>query len=116
MPRNCADSATRGRHPPARVDTGRMDPARWYDEIHDMHEFRRDRSPDQAIALIASRLGGVVDRAQLMALGLKRGAIDHRIRVGRLRPLFHGIYAVGHEAVSPRGRLVAGLLAAGPGA
>jgi very-short-patch-repair endonuclease len=30
--------------------------------------------------------------------------------------LFHGVYAVGHDALSPRGTLYAGLLAAGSGA
>jgi very-short-patch-repair endonuclease len=93
-----------------------MDLDRWWTEIHDIHEFRSKRSPDEAIALVAARLGGVIDRAQLSALGLGRGAIDHRILVGRLRPLYRGVYAVGHEAVSPRGRLVAGLLVGGSGA
>lgn len=93
-----------------------MDLDRWWTQIHDIHEFASNYSPDEVIALIAARLGGVIDRAQLSALGLKRGAIDHRILVGRLRPLYEGVYAVGHEAVSPRGRLVAGLLVAGPGA
>ena len=64
--------------------------------------------------MVAARLGGVIDRAQLAALGVERGAVEHRIRVGRLRPLYRGVFAVGHDAVSPRGRLVAGLLAAGP--
>ena len=93
-----------------------MDPNRWWTEIHDIHEFRSTHLPDEAIARIASRSGGVVDRAQLAALGLTRGAIDHRIRVGRLRRFHHGVYAVGHEAIQVRGRLVAGLMAAGPGA
>ena len=93
-----------------------MDPDRWYDEIHDIDGFRRNRSPDEAIARIATWSGGVVGRAQLAALGLTRGAIEHRIRTGRLRPLHRGVYAVGHEAIQVRGRLVAGLLTAGPGA
>ncbi len=93
-----------------------MDPNRWYDEIHDIDGFRRNRSPDEAIARIATWSGGVVGRAQLAALGLTRGAIEHRIRTGRLRPLHRGVYAVGHEAIQVRGRLVAGLLTAGPGA
>ena len=93
-----------------------MDPDRWYDEVHDIHALRRNCTPDEAIARVASRSGGVIDRAQLSALGLTRGAIGHRIRLGRLRPLYRGVYAVGHEAIQVRGRLVAGLLAAGPGA
>jgi very-short-patch-repair endonuclease len=93
-----------------------MDLDRWWHEIHDIHEFRDNCSPDEAIAQVASRCGGMVDRAQLAALGLMRGAIDHRIRVGRLRRLHHGVYAVGHEAIQVRGRLVAALLSAGLGA
>ena len=91
-----------------------MDAARWYDEMNDIHVLRRNRSPDEAIARIASRCGGVIDRTQLSALGLARGAIAHRIRVGRLRPLHHGVYAVGHEALQLRGWLVGALLVAGP--
>jgi very-short-patch-repair endonuclease len=116
MPWKCADSVARGRSPPAWVDTPAMGPDRWWIEMHDMRAFRSIRSIDDAIARIASRLGGVVDRAQLSALGLGRGAIRHRIDVGRLRPLYPGVYAVGHEAIQTRGRLVAGLLVAGPGA
>jgi very-short-patch-repair endonuclease len=93
-----------------------MDPSRWWDEVHDIHELRDKSSPDEVIARIATQSGGVVDRAQLATLGLTRGAIDHRILVGRLRPYHRGVYAVGHEAIQLRGRLVAALLAAGPGA
>ncbi len=116
MPWKCAEFVPGGRSPRTWVDTPGMDPASWYDEIHHIHGFRRDNSPDEAIAVVAARLGGVIDRAQLAVLGVERGAVEHRIRVGRLRPLYRGVYAVGHDAVSPRGRLVAGLLAAGPGA
>jgi hypothetical protein len=116
MPWKCADSVARGRSPPAWVDTPAMGPDRWWIEMHDMRAFRSIRSIDEAIARLASRLGGVVDRAQLSALGLGRGAIRHRIDVGRLRPLYPGVYAVGHEAIQTRGRLAAGLLVAGPGA
>jgi hypothetical protein len=81
-----------------------------------MDGFRDIHSADEAIARAAARLGGVVDRTQLYGLGLRRGAIEHRLDAGRLRRLFRGVYAVGHEALSARGRLAAGLLVAGPGA
>src|SRR5688500_14744681 len=71
---------------------------------------------DARIAAIAGTQDGMVTRAQLLALPLSSGAIDGRIRAGRLHPRFRGIYAVGHAAVSPRGRLRAGLLATGNGA
>lgn len=56
-----------------------------------------------------------MSRAQLAALGLGRGAIEVRLRAGRLRPIHRGVYAVGHDAIPVRGRLVAALLVAGRG-
>jgi Transcriptional regulator, AbiEi antitoxin/Protein of unknown function (DUF559) len=59
---------------------------------------------------------GVVSRDQLVAIGYKRHAIDHRIRTGRLYPLHRGIYAVGRPHVTEHGRWMAGVLACGDGA
>lgn len=59
---------------------------------------------------------GVVSRDQLVAVGYKRHAIDHRIRTGRLYPLHRGIYAVGRPHVTEHGRWMAGVLACGDGA
>jgi len=42
--------------------------------------------------------------------------IQYRVRTGRLRPIYRGVYAVGHDAIPVRGRLCAALLLAGPGA
>ena len=67
------------------------------------------------LAEIASRQGGVVGRAQLLARGVDANAIEYRIRIGRLRRIHQGVYAVGHDAIPVRGRLVAALLVAGPG-
>jgi very-short-patch-repair endonuclease len=57
-----------------------------------------------------------VARKQLLALGLTPEAIDRRMAAGRLRPVHRGVYAVGHDALPLRGRLVAALLVAGPNA
>jgi very-short-patch-repair endonuclease len=65
---------------------------------------------------LASRQHGVVGRRQLLALGLGRRAIDHRVERGRLLVLHRGVYAVGHRALTQRGRWMAAVLAAGPGA
>jgi hypothetical protein len=57
-----------------------------------------------------------VSRAQLLALGLGHGAIDHRVAGGLLHPVHRGVYAVGHGALSRHGLWMAAVLAAGPGA
>ena len=74
------------------------------------------RSSDWEIAGLASRQHGVVARSQLARRGLGNSAIDHRIADGRLYPLHHGVYAVGHPLVSRAGGWMAAVLAAGPGA
>ncbi len=66
------------------------------------------------VARLAERQAGVTARWQLVALGLGRGAIAHRVRVGRLHRVHEGVYAVGHRALAPTGLLVAAVLAAGP--
>jgi Protein of unknown function (DUF559)/Transcriptional regulator, AbiEi antitoxin len=63
---------------------------------------------------LAVRQHGVVARRQLVELGLGRGQIGHRLDAGRLQPVHHGVYAVGHRALSREGRWVAAVLAAGP--
>ena len=40
----------------------------------------------------------VVQRRQLIELGLGAAAIDHRVRAGLLLLLYRGVYAVGHRA------------------
>jgi hypothetical protein len=69
---------------------------------------------DRRIASLATRQDGIVERRQLLALGLSAAAIDHRVRIGRLIVLYRGVYAVGHNALSERGTLRAALIAAGP--
>ncbi len=52
-------------------------------------------------------------RRQLAALGLGRGAIDARVRIGHLGVLHRGVYAMGHFPLSIRGRWLAAVLACG---
>src|SRR5215831_2994902 len=58
----------------------------------------------------------VARREQLLALGLTRHAIDHRLATGRLHRLWDGVYAVGSPHVSQKGLWMAGVLACGPDA
>ena len=81
-----------------------------------MHAFFGPPSVDARIAELARRQDGVVGHTQLLALGLDRGAIAHRIATGRLHPIHAGVYAVGHSKLSVRGKRIAALLACGEGA
>ena len=65
---------------------------------------------------MAERQHGVIARRQLTALGVGRGAVDYRVLRGRLRPIHHGVYGVGHGALSREARWMAAVLATGPGA
>jgi very-short-patch-repair endonuclease len=71
---------------------------------------------DAAIATLAARQYGVVSRAQLLAVGLKPGAIARRVAAKRLHVIHRGVYAVGHTRICHEGRWLAAVLACGEGA
>jgi predicted transcriptional regulator of viral defense system len=71
------------------------------------------RPRDLVVAAIAGRQHGVVARSQLLAMGLGRGAISHRLAAGRLHRIHGGVYAVGHSVLTGRGRWTAAVLACG---
>jgi len=58
----------------------------------------------------------VVTREQLLGLGFTPDAIKHRLRTGRLHPMWRGVYAVGRPHVSRLGVWMGATLACGPGA
>lgn len=68
------------------------------------------------IAALAESQHGIVSRDQLRALGLGDSAITNRARTGYLRPVFRGVFAVGHGAISRTARMCAATLACGAGA
>jgi very-short-patch-repair endonuclease len=76
----------------------------------------QSRASDVGVGELAGRQYGVVDREQLLALGLSRDAIAHRLAVGRLHRLHSSVYAVGHPSLSDRGAWMAAVLAGGDGA
>jgi very-short-patch-repair endonuclease len=58
----------------------------------------------------------VVARGQLLRLGLREDAIQHRLATGRLHLLHQGVYSVGHRLVPREGRWLAAVFASGKGA
>ena len=80
-----------------------------------MDEFRSTHA-DRVLAELATRQWGVVSREQLARVGLGRGAIDGRLRSGRLRRVHCGVYAIGGAALPREGRHLAAVLACGLGA
>jgi very-short-patch-repair endonuclease/predicted transcriptional regulator of viral defense system len=79
--------------------------------------MRANGHPRQGkIAEIAARQHGVIALRQLLALGFGRGAIRHQVALGRLHPIYRGVFAVGHPRITQRGRWMAAVLTAGPGA
>lgn len=74
------------------------------------------KTPDALVADLASAQHRVVKEGQLVALGLKRGAIRHRVECGRLHRIHKGVYAVGAPSLSRSGFLIAAVFACGEGA
>ena len=65
---------------------------------------------------MAGAHNGVIATRQLNACGLDRDAIRVRVARGGLHPVFHGVYAVGHAALTRTGLFTAAVLACGDGA
>jgi len=63
------------------------------------------------IAALAARQHGLITRRQLAALGLSRRVIQRLVAQGWLHRIHRGVYAVGHPALSRRGRWLAATLA-----
>ena len=68
------------------------------------------------LAGLAARQWGVVTRAQLIEAGLGERGIAEWVRSGRVRRLYRGVYAFGHDRLRVEGRWLAAVMACGPGA
>jgi len=68
------------------------------------------------LAAVAARQWGVVTRAQLTDVGLRDRGISDWVQSGRLRRLYRGVYAFGHDRLRLEGRWLAAVMACGPGA
>jgi very-short-patch-repair endonuclease len=57
-----------------------------------------------------------VTHRQLLAVGIRAGAIKRRVAAGRLVRRYRGVYAVGHVQDTPEARWIAAVMACGRGA
>ena len=79
------------------------------------HHIGARSGPDHEIGHLAGRQYGVVSRKQLLDAGISRRSIARRIEKGTLWTVHRGVFGVGHLPTNNKGRLMAALLAAGPG-
>jgi hypothetical protein len=69
---------------------------------------------EQAIRAVAGGQAGSISRAQLLGLGLSKGAIDARLRTGALVCRHPGVYALPPARQDPQALIAAAVLAGGP--
>ena len=70
---------------------------------------------DVRAARIAGDQEGVIATRQLRLCGFNATAIAVRVRRGNLHPVFRGVYAVGHRALTQNGLFIGAVLACGDG-
>ncbi len=68
---------------------------------------------ERAIASIAGTEDNIIDWEQLLAAGLGRGAIRHRVSAGSLQRVHRHLYLTGHAPPTLRGRARAAVFACG---
>jgi very-short-patch-repair endonuclease len=69
----------------------------------------------RAVGSLASSQQGIASRDQLRGLGLSDRGISDAAARGWLRPVFHGVFAVGHEHLTVNARMLAATMACGEG-
>jgi predicted transcriptional regulator of viral defense system/very-short-patch-repair endonuclease len=78
-----------------------------------MREEPRSHRP---IAELAKRQHGIISIWQLAKLGFSKDEISRETSKARLHQIHHGVYAVGHTALSRQGHCAAAVLSCGNGA
>jgi very-short-patch-repair endonuclease len=76
---------------------------------------RNHAKDDGEIAAVATAQEGIISIHQLVSAGVSERAASRRADRHRIHRIHRGVYAVGHEAISSNGRLLAATLACGPG-
>jgi hypothetical protein len=71
---------------------------------------------DSVIARLAAAQHGVVAGRQVVDTGISEAALRRRLADRRLRRVHHGVYAVGSQPLTLKGRWMAAVLACGGGA
>jgi hypothetical protein len=77
--------------------------------------MREEPGSHRRVAEIAEEQHGVVSAGQMIGLGLSKDQIFREASIGRLHPVHHGVYAVGHGALSRHGQCHAAVLGCGEG-
>src|SRR4029079_1608548 len=75
---------------------------------------RPQRDWDREIGAIATCQHGIVNHAQLPALGMRPSTIRARVARARLHGIHRGVYAVGLRPLRAHGYWMAAVLACGP--
>lgn len=74
------------------------------------------KTVEERIAAIATQAHGIVTYRELLAAGVTKREVEHRVRCGVLIRLYRGVYRVGHEAPSVEASYMAAVKAGGDGA
>lgn len=78
--------------------------------------MRDEPRSHRPISELAKRQHGVVSVWQLVELGFSKDVISRETRKARFHQIHHGVYAVGHTALSRQAQCIAGVLSCGDGA
>jgi predicted transcriptional regulator of viral defense system/very-short-patch-repair endonuclease len=78
--------------------------------------MREETRSHRLVSELAKRQHGIVSAWQLAELGLSKDAISRETLKARFHQIHHGVYAVGHTALSQQAHCIAAVLSCGDGA